>query len=43
MLRTIKDEERKEWRAYELRAMKEQGAKLGVLTLSYMSGMKEPD
>lgn len=42
-LRTVKDEEGKEWHADKLRTTEEHGAKLGVLAFSSMSSMKEPD
>jgi hypothetical protein len=42
-LQTIEDEEREEWSTYKLCTAEEQGAKLGVLALSSMSSVKEPN
>ena len=40
---TIEYEEREEWHTHKLCTAEEQSAKLRVLTLSPMHGMKEPD
>jgi hypothetical protein len=42
-LLTVEDEEREEWSTYKLCTVEEQGVKLGVLALSSMSGVKEPN
>jgi hypothetical protein len=40
---TVEDEEREGWSMYKLRTAEEHGAKLGVLALSSMSSVKEPN
>jgi hypothetical protein len=40
---TIEYEEREEWHTHKLRTTEEQSAKLGVLALSPMHGVNEPD
>ena len=40
---TVEYKEREEWHTHKLRTMEEQSAKLGVLALSPMRGMEEPD